>query len=102
MVIARRQGYACYLLGMCGEISNIAFVVELKKPQRIVDFGTGIQNLTRVVSEAGEMDTIFLARHRLGLFALLDVENMHGFIIGGAHKELALVVEVKGCYACFG
>ena len=102
MVIARRQSYACYLLGMCGEISNIAFVVELKKPQRIVDFCTGIQNLTRVVGEAGEMDTIFLARHRLGLFALLDVENMHRFIVGGAHKEVTLVIEVKGSYASFG
>lgn len=43
------------------------------------------------------MYSILLAGHRLGLLALLDVEYVHGLIVGCGDQKLALIVEIEGC-----
>jgi hypothetical protein len=55
-----------------------------------------MQNLARVMGEPGQMNTIFLARDRLGVFAFLDIKNLNCFIVTGRYHMLALVVEVEG------
>lgn len=59
-----------------------------------VNLGTGVQHLTRVVGESGEVDTIFLARNRLGGFALLDVKDLNGLVVASSDHIVALVIEV--------
>lgn len=49
-----------------------------------------------MVSEPCQMNTIFLARYGLCPFALLDIKDMHGFVVCCCYEKVALVVKVEG------
>ena len=47
-----------------------------------------------MVCKTGEVYSIFFTGHCLRLFAFFDVKDVHRLIVGGAHEEFALVIEV--------
>lgn len=80
---------------MPGEVSYEAFVVEFEQSEGVIDFRAGEEDLSSMVREACQVNAIFLAWYRLGLFALLDIENVHGLVVGGANQKFALIVKVE-------
>lgn len=50
---------------------------------RTVYFGTGVQDLARVMSESGQMHAILLAGHRFGELALLNIEDLDRLVVAG-------------------
>jgi hypothetical protein len=54
-----------------------------------------MQHLTRVVSESGEVNTVFFARNRLGGFSFFDVKDLNGLVVTSSDYVVALVIKVQ-------
>lgn len=61
-----------------------------------VHFGARVKDLARVVCESRQMYAVLLAGNRLGGFALLDIEDLDGFVVAGRDHVVALIVEIQG------
>lgn len=59
-----------------------------------VNLGTRMEDLSRVVGEPREVNTIFLASNRFGIFALFHVVSVNAFIATSADQIIALVIKV--------
>ena len=66
-----------------------------RSSRHTVDLGARVEDLTTVVREPGQVGAILLAGNRFGRFALLDVEDLDGFIVAGGHQKFTLVVKVQ-------
>lgn len=60
-----------------------------------VHFGARVKDLARVVCESRQMNPVLFAGNRLGGFALLDIEDLDGFVVAGRNHVVALVVEIQ-------
>ena len=69
---------------MPAKIADVAFRMEFEEAKRVVNLGAGVEDLAGVVSETCKVNAVFLAGDSLGFLPLLDVEYMHGLIVGGS------------------
>lgn len=67
------------------------------RSQPTINLGTRMEDLTGMVSESCEMDTIFLARNRFRRFSFPDIEHLDGLVFPSRYETVARVVEVQRC-----
>lgn len=67
---------------------------ELKKSERTILFGTGVDNAGLGVREFGKLDTIFLANECLVVPAFAHIVKVDGFVRRRSHQQRAFVVVV--------
>lgn len=67
------------------------------RSQPTINLGTRMEDLTGMVCESCEMNTIFLAGNRFRRCSCPNIEQLDGLVFPSSYETVARVVEIQRC-----